>query len=235
LEAWNEFILILKEKIGENITHGFPIWVDDWVHIDELVISRNTPDWKKTFLTKNSEFYTTHKKELDRWLKKWKNLEDFPASRRKFEWQAQDTKDLWNTVIQFRPSGIRAKKPTYVPALVAMTQTSILASQKRRLSVREAARLQGFPDWFDFVDQPESISYKQLGNAVNVGVVFNVLKALVIRDIDLLKNYPELTRAIIGSPSNPDHVLGSYSQLFAANRNEFPSEVTKQVNSLRLA
>ena len=235
VEAWNEFTLILKKKIGENLTHGFPIWVDDWVHIDDLVIPRNTPDWKKTFLTKNSEFYTKHKKELDRWLKKWHYLEDFPPSRRKFEWQAQDTKDLWNTVIQFRPSGIRAKKPTYVPALVAMTQTSVLASQRRRLSVREAARLQGFPDWFDFVDQPESISYKQLGNAVNVGAVFNVLKALVVRDIDLLKSHPELVRAIIGSPANPDHILGNYSQLFSNHINEVSGKSSQDGKGLKLA
>ena len=235
LEAWNEFVLILKKKIGENITHGFPLWVDDWVHIDDLVIPRNTPDWKKNFLTKNAEFYTTHKKELDRWLKKWENLEDFPPSRRKFEWQAQDAKDLWNTVLHFRPSGIRAKKPTYVPALVAMTQTSVLASHKRRLSVREAARLQGFPDWFDFIDQPDSISYKQLGNAVNVGVIFNVLKALVIRDIDLLKNHPELTRAIIGAPANPDHILENYSLLFTAKSKDLPSKLVKKEKLLKLA
>jgi DNA (cytosine-5)-methyltransferase 1 len=235
LEAWNEFILILKKKIGENITHGFPLWVDDWVHIDDLVIPRNTPDWKKNFLTKNSEFYTTHQKDLDRWLKKWNNLEGFPPSRRKFEWQAQDAKDLWNTVLHFRPSGIRAKKPTYVPALVAMTQTSVLASHKRRLSVREAARLQGFPDWFDFVDQPDSVSYKQLGNAVNVGVIFNVLKALVIRDIDLLKNHPELTRAIIGAPANPDHILENYSMLFTSETKELPKKFTKKEKLLKLA
>jgi DNA (cytosine-5)-methyltransferase 1 len=235
LEAWNEFVLILKKKIGENVTHGFPLWVDDWVHIDDLVIPRNTPDWKKNFLTKNAEFYTTHKKEIDRWLKKWQNLEDFPPSRRKFEWQAQDAKDLWSTVLHFRPSGIRAKKPTYVPALVAMTQTSVLASHKRRLSVREAARLQGFPDWFDFVDQPDSISYRQLGNAVNVGVIFNVLKALVIRDIDLLKNHPQLTRSIIGAPANPDHALENYSQLFSKESKESPSKLTKQEKILKLA
>jgi DNA (cytosine-5)-methyltransferase 1 len=235
LEAWNEFILILKNKLGDNITHGFPLWVDDWVHIDDLVIPRNTPDWKKTFQTKNAEFYTNHKKDLDRWLKKWDYLEDFPPSRRKFEWQAQDAKDLWNTVLHFRPSGIRAKKPTYVPALVAMTQTSVLASHKRRLSVREAARLQGFPDWFDFVDQSDSLSYKQLGNAVNVGVIYNVLKALVIRDIDLLKNHPELTRAIIGAPTNPDHILENYSRLFAANEQSHKVQQKKPVKKLKLA
>jgi len=235
LEAWNEFILILKKKLGENITHGFPIWVDEWIHIDDLQIPRNTPDWKRTFLTKNSEFYTLHKKELDRWLKKWKYLEDFPPSRRKFEWQAQDAKDLWSTVLHFRPSGIRAKKPTYVPALVAMTQTSVIASHKRRLSVREAARLQGFPDWFEFIDQADAVSYKQLGNAVNVGVIYNVLKALVIRDIDLLKDYPKLTRSILGSPANPDHVLESHSKLFKPENAPKRDIGVERTESLKLA
>jgi DNA (cytosine-5)-methyltransferase 1 len=235
LEAWNEFILILKKKLGENITHGFPIWVDEWIHIDDLQIPRNTPDWKRTFLTKNSEFYTLHKKELDRWLKKWKYLEDFPPSRRKFEWQAQDAKDLWSTVLHFRPSGIRAKKPTYVPALVAMTQTSVIASHKRRLSVREAARLQGFPDWFEFIDQADAVSYKQLGNAVNVGVIYNVLKALVIRDIDLLKDYPKLTRSILGAPANPDHVLESHSKLFKSENAPKRDIGVERTDSLKLA
>jgi DNA (cytosine-5)-methyltransferase 1 len=122
-----------------------------------------------------------------------------------------------------------------VPALVAMTQTSVLASHKRRLSVREAARLQGFPDWFDFVDQPDSVSYKQLGNAVNVGVIFNVLKALVIRDIDLLKNHPQLTRAIIGAPANPDHILENYSLLFTSETKELPKKFTKKEKLLKLA
>jgi DNA (cytosine-5)-methyltransferase 1 len=210
IEAWNEFVLLMRERLGDGKLPGFPIWADHWVHVDELKIPRGTPDWKRNFLQKNSQFYTDHRVVLNKWLKKWNNLEDFPASRRKFEWQAQDAKSLWETVMHFRPSGIRAKKATYVPALVAITQTSIVGKQKRRITIREGARLQGLPDWYDFVDQPDSLTYKQLGNGVNVGAVYNVIRAQVLRDMDLLADSPSLSRAILGAPANPDVVLESH-------------------------
>ena len=122
--------------------------------------------------------------------------------------------------MHFRPSGIRAKKPTYVPALVAITQTSIIGKQKRRITVREGARLQGLPDWFDFVDQAESIAYKQLGNGVNVGAVYNVIKAQVIRDLDLLADESELIKSILGAPNSPDVILNNYKKFFEQNHFE---------------
>ena len=113
--------------------------------------------------------------------------------------------------MHFRPSGIRAKKPTYLPALVAITQTSIIGPLKRRLSTREAARLQGFPDGFSFADQPDSSTYRQLGNGVNIGVVWHVLKKHVERDRDILvtsaagkRIYELVTKA----PDSPDKLLG---------------------------
>jgi len=210
IEAWNEFVVIIRERIGVASLPGFPIWADEWVHIDDLEIPRGTPDWKKNFLQKNSQFYTDHRVILNKWLKKWNQLSDFPPSRRKFEWQAQETKTLWETVMHFRPSGIRAKKATYVPAMVAITQTSIIGKQKRRITTREGARLQGLPEWFDFVDQADSLSYKQLGNGVNVGAVYNVMKAQVIRDLDLLGEMPALTRSVLGAPTSPDIVLANH-------------------------
>jgi DNA (cytosine-5)-methyltransferase 1 len=118
---------------------------------------------------------------------------------------------------------------TYVPTLVAITQTSIIGPQKRRLSVREGARLQGFPEWFDFMDQADSASYKQLGNAVNVGVIYNVIKAQVLRDIDLLKNSPKLARAIMSSPDDPDVALENQTKIFSQNRELLsePVDLTK--------
>ena len=238
IEAWNEFVVLMREKLGKSTLPGFPIWADDWVHFDDLKIPRGTPAWKRNFLEKNSQFYTEHRVILNRWLKKWNNLEDFPPSRRKFEWQAQDSKTLWETIMHFRPSGIRAKKATYVPAMVAITQTSIIGKQKRRITTREGARLQGLPDWFDFVDQVDSLTYKQLGNGVNVGAVYNVIKAQVIRDLDLLGGKPTLTRAILGSPSSPDLVLSSHSKYHSYKPNVEAVDLTefegKKDSSLQL-
>ena len=219
IEAWNEFVLIMRERLKGEKLPGFPIWVDAWVEIKSLKIPRGTPEWKRNFLEKNAIFYTENRLVLNKWLKKWNYLEDFPASRRKFEWQAQDAKTLWETILHFRPSGIRAKKATYVPALVAITQTTVLGKQKRRITIREGARLQGLPDWFDFVDQPNSLSYKQLGNGVNIGAVYNVLRALVVRDLDLLKGNPNLVKSILGSNHSPDQILNSHKTYFKREHN----------------
>lgn len=215
IDAWDDFVVTMRKKLKDKPLPGFPIWVDEWVHLDDLQVPYGTPAWKENFLRKNSEFYTNHQRTLDAWMKrtKIKDANLFPPSRRKLEWQAQDTKTLKETIMHFRPSGIRAKKPTYVPALVAITQTSIIGKQSRRLTVREGSRLQGLPDWFDFVGQPNSASYKQLGNGVNVGVVYNVLKAHVLRDVDLLAGKPALLRSIIDSPDSPDEILNDYAKV----------------------
>ena len=233
IEAWNEFVLMMRERLKGEKLPGFPIWVDAWVNIKDLKIPVDTPDWKKNFLHKNAQFYTDHKSELNKWLKKWNYLENFPPSRRKFEWQAQDAKSLWETIMHFRPSGIRAKKSTYVPAMVAITQTSIIGKQKRRITTREGARLQGLPDWFDFVDQNDGLSYKQLGNGVNVGAVYNVIRAQVVRDMDLLANNSSLTRAILGAPANPDLVLESHKNF--TEKKAKPKNHSVEKTKLKLA
>ncbi len=225
IEAWNEFVVLMRQKLGGNALPGFPIWADEWVHRDKLQIPAGTPDWKRDFLIKNSEFYTEHKIVLNKWLKKWNYLEGFPPSRRKLEWQAQDTKSLWETIMHFRPSGIRAKKPTYVPAMVAITQTSILGKEKRRITAKEGARLQGLPDWFDFIDQPDSLTFRQLGNGVNIGVVYNVIKAQVLRDMELLAGKPGLVKSILGSPVSPDLVLAD-RKTFRKKKSKYSSRLT---------
>ena len=110
--------------------------------------------------------------------------------------------------MHFRPSGIRAKRPTYLPALVAIAQTSIVGSRGRRLSPREAARLQGLPEWFDFGGQSPAVTYRQLGNGVSVGAVWHILRRHVERDQDVLRvTRPALLEAVFKAPGCPDEVL----------------------------
>jgi len=188
IEVWNEF---LQEAVGPEKLPGFPIWADHLV--EQVDCELNTPQWKYDFLMKNANFYRQHRQGINEWKSKHKNLELLPASRKKLEWQAQDSdRDLWSHVLQFRPSGIRVKRATYLPALVAITQTSIIGSRKRRITPREAARLQGFPDWFSFGEQPDASTYRQLGNAVAVGAVRHVFQRAFDTDPFKLTMRPEM-------------------------------------------
>jgi DNA (cytosine-5)-methyltransferase 1 len=180
---------------------GFPIWADDFVHVDDLVIPSGTPAWKANFLRKNALLYTKFQDVLDSWLREWNGLDGMPQSRRKLEWQAQDAASIWEGVIHLRPSGIRVKKATYLPALVAITQTSIIGPRRRRLTPREAARLQGLPDWFDFGAQSDAATYKQLGNGVNVGAAYYVLREHVHRDAELIE--PRIRHAVLQADTRP--------------------------------
>ena len=74
---------------------------------------------------------------------------------------------------------MRVKPATHYPALVAITQTTIVGPKVRKprhqgpfryISPKEAAKLQGMHK-IKFGDQSDAKSYKQLGNAVNVGVI----------------------------------------------------------------
>ena len=209
INAWNDFVVGMRKRLESGRLPGFPLWGDEWRLTKNLRIASGTPDWKKDFLRKNAAFYTEHHVFINKWTKKWDFYSDkFPASRRKLEWQAQDTPSLWETVMHFRPSGIRAKRSTYLPALVAITQTSIIGPRERRLSVREAARLQGLPEWFSFDGQSDKASYKQLGNGVSVGAVWHVIRTTVERHRDVIeKTCPELVKSVLDKPKNPDLAL----------------------------
>ncbi len=233
IDAWDDFIQHWYEATGRRRPPGFPMWADVWnstlidrqavvakygasPHYRDLMeFDPTLPKWKAGHLAKNLDLYATHRNWIDRWARKWGVFTDaFPASRRKLEWQAQDTPRLWDTVMHMRPSGIRAKAPTYLPALVAITQTSIIGPRERRLSPRETARLQGLPDTFTFGDQKPAATYKQMGNGVNVGVVWNVLREHVRRDEWLLKHSEpgrRIVEAVLDSPLSPDGILHGHA------------------------
>ena len=169
LSAWDEFYKMIDLKVI-----GFPIIVDFFDgHIDP-----DYPNWKKQFVEKNHALYVLNKNAIDRWIKKWKVYETFTPTQRKMEWQAGSSiESIWEGLIQFRPSGVRVKSPNCFPALVAMVQVPTVGKYKRRLTIREAARLQSFPDSFIF-DSNDHQAYKQFGNAVNVNVIKTAAEAL---------------------------------------------------------
>ncbi|MFM1786424.1 MAG: hypothetical protein RL228_374 [Actinomycetota bacterium] len=169
LEIWEDFLKSVGDQSGSRQLPGFPLW--EFAMVSDPELTEDLPDWKIDFLKKNSAFFIANRREITAWRKRHPELKNMQNSYRKFEWQAGNTDSVWKTAIQFRPSGIRVKKPDYLPALVAMNQTSFIGSRRRTITVREAARLQTFPDTYEFAPQGDALSYKQLGNAVSVGVV----------------------------------------------------------------
>ena len=59
-----------------------------------------------------------------------------------------------------------------------MQRVKLYNGKRRRLTPREAARLQSFPDWFEFCGSKESI-YNQIGNAVPPFLAYNLACAIV--------------------------------------------------------
>jgi DNA (cytosine-5)-methyltransferase 1 len=58
-----------------------------------------------------------------------------------------------------------------------MHRVRLKDGRRRRITVREAARLQSFPDWFEFVGT-ETNQYNQIGNAVAPNFAFHLAKAI---------------------------------------------------------
>lgn len=170
LTAWDVF------KKGVNVSvFGFPVWVDEF-GLDYDYSS--FPQWKQDYVRKNRQLYLEHKDFIDKWLKDYK-VKDFKLRDRKFEWQAGDGyNSVWETSIQFRQSGIRCKKTDFFPALVAMVQIPIVAKYKRRLTPRECARLQSFPENF-IINPKDHYAYKQFGNSLNIELVKYFAKQLL--------------------------------------------------------
>lgn len=169
LQMWDDFYQGISQKVI-----GFPVWFE-W-------FKKDAPDdfapWKREFIKKNNELYQNNKSFIDSWIKKYDNLDWCNPTQKKFEWQAgENIHSLWEGLIQIRPSGVRVKVPTCFPALVAIVQIPIIGKYKRRLTVREAARLQDFPESF-IPNKNDQQAYKQFGNAVNVNVIKKAAEAL---------------------------------------------------------
>ncbi|MDR3239014.1 MAG: DNA cytosine methyltransferase [Clostridiales bacterium] len=174
--AWEEFRIATNIKII-----GFPIWINSFgvgyqrfswykrkIGYDEM------PKWKQRFVDNNRRLYESNKDFIDDWIIRYDMLNRIKLYQ-KFEWNCgTDVTDIRDTIIQIRQSGIRAKRPTFYPSLVAMVNTPIIWDKEkerfRRITPHEAANLQSFHGAYKFTGSENQI-YQQLGNSVNVKIL----------------------------------------------------------------
>ena len=212
LKMWNEFLKIYRDFNNSN-PPGLPLWSDYWDIRKNIKIPKSVPDWKKQFILRNIEIYEENSKWINTWRKKH-DLSSHITSNRKFEWQGRNQEDVYKCLIQFRPSGIRCKEPNYVPAFVALTQTPVLGWEKREVTVKEASLLQGFNRDFCFYDQRDSLSLKQIGNAVHPASARLVFHALINRAENLKLPWANtLLGPVNKNTILPKNFFSSYSQL----------------------
>jgi DNA (cytosine-5)-methyltransferase 1 len=137
------------------------------------------PQWKINFIKQNRAWFSKYSNFLSReWID---TLNEFPPSLRKLEWNCHgEERDLWKYILQFRPSGLRVKRYTYIPSLVAMTETQIpiLGPKKRFLSRTEGLLLLGFQDSHILPIRRER-AFSALGNGVHVEVVKSIIETVL--------------------------------------------------------
>lgn len=178
LKAWNEMINAFE--VDERISPT--ILINDEYRNYSLEEYEKLAAWRKDYMEKNQRLITKYRNKFDEWYKKHKTILLRREIYGKLEWQVGRIKpndSIFNYFIQMRQSGIRVKKAEYFPTLVAMAQIPIYGKQMRRITPRECARLQSFPESF-ILDESDQVNYKQFGNSVNVDnvkfIIENTLK-----------------------------------------------------------
>jgi len=199
IDNWNMFI----RELGTTENLSFPVWTEAFRKFGNSELEA-MPVWKRNITVKNAELYARNRKFIDRWLEETRKCPKFFGAKAKLEWQAgaiDSESNIWNNIMQFRPSGLRVKPGTYFPALVAITQTSIIGWRRRFMTPRECARIQSFPDSF-IMNSSDAVAYRQFGNSINVSVAelfarFMFGDESIVRRYSFMEQFPDRCEPLI--------------------------------------
>jgi DNA (cytosine-5)-methyltransferase 1 len=175
LESWNK--IVKKFKKGEKISPT--IMINDYYKFYSENEFNQLATWRKDYMTKNLTLINKYQKEFDEFYTENNEILTKRNIYGQLDWQCGNIKEndsIFNYFIQIRQSGIRVKKTEYFPTLVAISQIPIYGKEKRYITPRECARLQGFPEDF-IIDSNDKNAYKQFGNSVCVENVKNVIES----------------------------------------------------------
>jgi len=175
LEAWDT--IIKKFKVGEKISPT--IMLNDYNQFYSEEEFNSLAKWKQDYMSKNLPLITKYQAEFDEMYANYHEILTKRVIYGQLDWQTgkiRENESIFNHFIQIRQSGIRVKKAEYFPTLVAISQIPIYGKEKRYITPRECARLQGFPEDY-IIDPNDKISYKQFGNSVCVDNVRNVIES----------------------------------------------------------
>ncbi|WP_342259022.1 DNA (cytosine-5-)-methyltransferase [Spiroplasma endosymbiont of Dioctria linearis] len=199
IEAWGKFLKKIKLPTNRSLP---VIWFDDLFtskkRQNEILNDNSVSEWRKKYLKDMWLVYKENKEFIDKWKEEY-GVKNWQAREKKFEWQAgRENKDIKNSFIQLRQSGIRCRRKESFPTLVAMVQTPLVYDDKRKkwrfLTPNETGKLQNFykikSDDFDFKFKSYSdiygtslrhdfISQKQFGNSININVVKQIIKYIL--------------------------------------------------------
>ena len=175
LESWDK--IIKKFKKGEKISPT--IMINDYYKFYSENEFNQLATWRKDYITKNLTLINKYQKDFDEFYAENNEILTKRNIYGQLDWQCgiiKENDSIFNYFIQIRQSGIRVKKAEYFPTLVAISQIPIYGKEKRYITPRECARLQGFPENF-IIDSNDKNAYKQFGNSICVENVKNVIES----------------------------------------------------------